>query len=119
MRFKFTAAVLLAGLALLAASPSRAQQVYTPAYPYPYPGMAAPWAEGWAGFGGQNNWYGGYAGGNYALNHNVWADGILLRADGYGGHYDYSTPFVAGGRSNVTYGGGDFLVGYRKVLPGV
>lgn len=110
--------LLAASLAVVGASPLHAQQVYLPYHVTPV--ASHPWAEGWAGFGVTNNWYGGYIGGNYALNaqRDVWADGVVLRVDGFGGHYDYTTMFVPGGRANVTYGGGDFMVGYRKVIPG-
>ena len=78
----------------------------------------SPWLEGWTGFGGTNNWYGGWAGFNYAFNHNVWSDGLLLRAEGGAGHYDYPTTALPGGVSNVTYDVGALLLGWRRVLPG-
>jgi hypothetical protein len=74
--------------------------------------------EGWTGFGISNNSYGGWLGGNFALNpqHNVWADGYIFRAEAYAGHYDYPTPNVPGGRANVTFDGGALMLGYRKVI---
>src|SRR5690349_24639048 len=80
---------------------------------------APPWAEAWAGFGSQNNWYGGWAGFNYAFNHNAWSSGFLLRAEGGGGHYDYTNTGFPGGFVNVTYGTGSVLLGYRTVLQNV
>src|SRR5690348_4267908 len=103
--------ILLAGLALCAASPVYAQ---APAVPfsgpsYPEPGASGnPWMEAWAGFGSTNNWYGGWAGFNYAFNHNVWSDGLLLRVEGGGGHYDYNNGTLVNGLPvgfvNATYG---------------
>jgi hypothetical protein len=79
--------------------------------------------EAWAGFGGTNNWYGGWAGFNYAFNHNVWSDGLLFRVEGGGGHYDYTngTLFngVPVGFVNATYGQGAVMLGWRKVVPGL
>jgi hypothetical protein len=116
-------AILFAALTLVGASSANAQ-LYLPAYPLPT-GGAAPWLEGWIGGGAQNNWQGGWAGFNYAFNHNVWSEGLLLRAEGGGGHYDYtqSTIFhgspIDGGFVNVDYGTGALLLGWRHVVPGV
>jgi len=107
-------ALLFAALSLLGVSSAHAQ-VY---FPSTLPTTGAPWAEGWMGFGGQNNWYGGWAGFNYAFNHNAWSDGFILRGEGGGGHYDYTNTNFPGGFVNVTYGTGAALLGYRKVLNG-
>jgi Cellulose biosynthesis protein BcsS len=97
-----------------------------PYYPTTAGGLPPPWLEGWAGFGGTNNWYGGWAGFNYAFNHNVWSEGLLLRGEGQGGHYDYTNstvinglPVVPGGFVNATYGTGAVLLGWRHIVPGV
>jgi len=86
-------------------------------------GTAPPWLEGWIGGGVQNNWQGGWAGVNYAFNHNVWSEGLLLRAEGGGGHYDYTNTAIINGSQvgfvNVDYGTGALLLGWRHVLPGV
>jgi cellulose biosynthesis protein BcsS len=84
----------------------------------PYPG-GAPWAEAWAGFGSQNNWYGGWGGFNYAFNHNVYSSGFLLRGEGGGGRYNYTNTGIPNGDVNVTYGTGSVLLGYRTVLQNV
>src|SRR5262249_6560132 len=96
MRITSIRAVLVALFALFGASPLFAQSIYLPSYPMPN-ATAAPWLEGWAGFGGSNNWYGGWAGFNYAFNHNAWSSGLLLRAEGGGGHYDYTQTNTIGG----------------------
>lgn len=87
--------------------------------PSPVPG-AAPWMEGWVGGGSTNNFYGGWLGVVAALNatHNVWADGWVVRGEGWGGHYDYTNPFapvgsVGGPNVSVNAFGGSFYVGYR------
>jgi hypothetical protein len=126
MRILSIPAALVAAFASLCAAPVYAQ---APAVPfsgptYPTPGAGgAPWAEAWAGFGVTNNWYGGWAGFNYAFSHNVWGDGLLLRGEGGGGHYDYTNGTLVGGVPvgfvNATYGQGAVLLGYRKVLPGI
>jgi hypothetical protein len=115
-------AILFASFALLNAAPVYAQQAFLPPYTTPNSQAAAsPWMDSWAGFGGFNHGYGGWAGFNYALNpaHNLWADGFLLLGEGGAGHYDYPTIFVPGGRANVTYETGAALLGYRKVIPGI
>jgi hypothetical protein len=93
--------------------------------PSPVPG-GAPWLEGWAGFGFQNNWYGGYLGVVAALNetHNVWADGWVLRGEGIVGHYDYTNPTYQGSNKNgpnvgVLLSGGSFYLGYRRNVSGL
>jgi hypothetical protein len=118
MRINLVRSVLVAAFALFGASPLYAQTYNWPSYPVSGTG-AAPWLEGWAGFGGTNNWYGGWAGFNYAFNHNVWSEGFLFRGEGGAGHYDYPTVNVVGGRANVTYEQGAFLLGYRKIIPGI
>jgi Cellulose biosynthesis protein BcsS len=128
MRITSIRAVLVTLFALLGTSPLYAQA----SYPIPgggsYPAANAPgvpWLEGWAGFGGSNNWYGGWAGFNYAFNHNVWSEGLLLRGEGGGGHYDYTQPTIFhgspidGGFVNATYGTGAVLLGWRHYIPGV
>jgi hypothetical protein len=110
-------AVLFAALSVLGVSSAHAQSIYLPSAPMPSTG--SPWAEAWAGFGGSNQWYGGWAGFNYAFNHNVWSDGLLLRGEGGGGHYDYTNTGFPGGFVNVTYGTGSVMLGYRKVIPGL
>jgi cellulose biosynthesis protein BcsS len=89
--------------------------------PSPVPG-AGPWAEGWAGGGFQNNWYGGWLGVVAALNHsNVWADGFVARGEFGAGHYDYTNAFFPGNSPNVdvTYVQGAALLGYRKNVSGL
>jgi cellulose biosynthesis protein BcsS len=117
-------AILLAFSALLgAAAPVSAQAIYWPSYPVSNAPATTPWLEGWVGGGITNNWQGGWAGFNYAFNHNVWSDGILLRGEGGGGHYDYNNASIVNGTQvgfvNATYGTGAVLLGYRKYLPGI
>jgi hypothetical protein len=119
MRCTSLRAIFLAFLGLLSASAARAQTFNAPVPGYAYPGSGPGWLEGWAGGGVSNNWQGGWAGFNYAFNHNVWSDGILLRGEGGGGHYNYTQPNPPiAGLDNVTYGQGAVLLGYRKIIPG-
>jgi Cellulose biosynthesis protein BcsS len=115
-------AFVFSGLALLVVSSASAQSLTgQPITGYGYgPAPATPpLMEAWTGFGGSNQWYGGWAGFNYALNpaHNVWTDGLIFRGEGGAGHYDYTTANVPGGRANVTYEQGALLLGYRAVFP--
>jgi hypothetical protein len=53
--------------------------------------------------------YGGVVG---AVNGNVYSDGVLLRLDGLGGDYKYSSPAFP--NIEVGIANGDAMVGYRK-----
>jgi hypothetical protein len=118
--------LLLASVALaavIAAPPAYAQSgtsVFAPivsAPPSAVPsGNFRPWAEAWAGFSFQNNSYGGYWGGNVALNsqRNVWDEGPVLRFEGAAGHYDYGSGVIAVGAVDATYHTGGMFFGYRK-----
>jgi hypothetical protein len=117
-------AVLLAAFSLLCASPLYAQAIYIPSFAMPVtPGAPAPWLQGWVGGGAQNNWYGGWAGFDYAFNHNLYSDGLIFRGEGGGGHYDYTNSAIVNGNAvgfvNVDYGTGAALLGWRHVVPNV
>jgi hypothetical protein len=106
----------------LAAIPAYAQQgasIFAPDFAIPsrpvVAGSVKPWAEMWAGTYFQNNGYGGYAGGNFALNaqRNVWDEGPVLRGEIAAGHYDYPSGVVANGAVDATYNLGALMFGYR------
>jgi hypothetical protein len=125
VRFSWVLALILS-LSMFTVAPAGAQvrsQPSKPTEPSLVPTAPPPWLEGWAGFGFQNNWYGGYLGVVAALNetHNVWADGWVLRGEGVLGHYDYNDPnYLGTGQNvNVTYSEGAAYLGYRKNVNGL
>ena len=82
------------------------------------PAVPWPWMEAWSGFGMSNGFYGGWFGAVIALNQtrNVWADGFVIRVEGLGGHYRYTTTGLPTGVSRVPMVDGALMLGYRKVL---
>lgn len=116
--------LVVGGVAAVLAASAYAQEggssVFAPSFTVPArlvpSSNVRPWAEAWAGFSFQNNAYGGYWGGNFALNNprNVWDDGFLLRYEGSAGTYHYATGVIASGSVNAVYNTGAFMFGYRK-----
>src|SRR5688572_12463273 len=81
-------------VATVAAAQQRPSSVFAPNWggiPSPSSTAATPWMEAWTGFGFTNNFHGGYFGAVRALNptNNVYADGFVVRGEGFVGHYNY------------------------------
>ena len=88
MRF-FWSGVLLATMCLTGVVPAAAQQQRVTGAPvYVPPAIAIPaWA--WSGVAFTDDFVGGYAGGVAAINGNLSSNGMVVRAEGLYGSYDY------------------------------
>jgi len=71
----------------------------------------------WGGVAWNNGYVGGYGGGVIAFNGNLISDGLILRAEGGGGQYDYNL-IQPGGANNfeVSTNNASALVGYRTAV---
>jgi hypothetical protein len=102
-----TAALLAGGL------PSWAQDPAVAVIPTSAPIItsgANPYMEMWAGIGATGNFFGGYIGGNVALNseRNVWSDGFIIRGEAIVGQYDGTSGF-----DDVVFHNAALMLGYR------
>ena len=73
-----------------------------------------PWVEYWAGFDARDDSDYGYAGGVFALNHNLNQDGWLFRVSGGDGFYSYNR--AVGVNQGVDFQNGDVMVGYQTFV---
>jgi hypothetical protein len=113
VRSRIVFGAIALSLLLVGTSQSSAQErgpvVASPAPTY-VPGTN-PYAEVWTGFGGTRTFFGGYVGGNVALNptHSVWDTGFLLRGEGQVGQYRHTDVDT----DDVLTHGATVMLGYR------
>lgn len=114
--------IYLAALAfLLQAAPAAAQNSPSGQEPEPLP-IARSTGSGqqgriWGGLDGSGGSLVGFVGGNLALNGDINADGLLVRAALALGEYE--TEFASFAVSDVNFSSGSLLLGYQRDLGGV
>jgi hypothetical protein len=98
--------------ALFGVSPGWAQGEVSTLIGIPSPVItsgAPPYMDVWTGLGVTENFTGGYVGGVYALNRNLWADGFVVRGEAQLGVYDATSITT----DDVWTHGASLLLGYR------